>query len=74
MANPLRWGILSAGNISHDFVNSIATLNPEEHKVVAVAARNLSKAQAFADKHGIPKAYSSYEVLPMRYCLTLCHT
>ena len=31
--------------------------------VVAVAARSLERAQEFADTHGIPKAYGSYEEL-----------
>jgi predicted dehydrogenase len=30
-------------------------------KVVAVSARTLEAATAFAEKHGIPKPYSSYE-------------
>ena len=28
-----------------------------------MAARQLDRAQAFADEHGIPKAYGSYEEL-----------
>ena len=49
---PLRWGIISAGKICHDFVNSLATLDKSEHEVVAVAARNINSAEAFAKKHG----------------------
>ena len=31
---PTNWGIISAGNISHDFVNAIYSLNdPASHKV-----------------------------------------
>lgn len=59
----LRWGIVSAGFISHDFVNAVSTLPKEDHQVVAVAARSLSSAKEFADRHGIPRAYEGYETL-----------
>jgi len=52
-----RWGIASAGMISHDFVNALSTLDKSEHLVVAVAARSLETASKFANQHGIPKAY-----------------
>lgn len=59
-----RWGIASAGRISHDFTNSIVGVLPsEDHKVVAVAARRLEDAQKFAEKHGIDKAYGDYSCL-----------
>jgi len=60
---PLRWGILSAGKISHDFCVGTAVLPKDEHKVIAVAARNLDSAKAFAKTHEIPNAYGSYEEL-----------
>lgn len=56
----LRWGIASAGRISHDFVNAIGTLSPENHQVVAVGARDLSRSQQFAELHSISSAYGSY--------------
>jgi len=58
-----RWGVLSAGKISHDFVSTVRTLPTDEHQIVAVAARNLSSAQDFARLHGIPQAYGTYEEL-----------
>ncbi|XP_042328860.1 trans-1,2-dihydrobenzene-1,2-diol dehydrogenase-like [Sceloporus undulatus] len=58
-----RWGICSAGKISHDFLVALKTLPPEEHKVVAIASRDLSRAQEYAKNHTIPKAYGSYEEL-----------
>ncbi|NXC07585.1 DHDH dehydrogenase, partial [Orthonyx spaldingii] len=58
-----RWGICSAGAISHDFVVALKTLPPTEHTVVAVAARDLGRAQAFARRFGVPRAYGSYEEL-----------
>jgi len=60
---PLRWGILSAGKISHDFMVGQAVLPKDEHQVLAVAARNLDSAKAFAKTHEIPKAYGSYDEL-----------
>lgn len=58
-----RWGICSAGKISHDFSVALRTLLPEEHMILAVAARNLQDAQKFANKHNILRAYGSYEEL-----------
>jgi dihydrodiol dehydrogenase / D-xylose 1-dehydrogenase (NADP) len=58
-----RWGIASAGRISHDFVTAVSVLSPDEHKVMAIAARSLDRAKEFAEKHNIPKSYSSYEQL-----------
>uniref|UniRef100_A0A2K5SD99 Dihydrodiol dehydrogenase n=1 Tax=Cebus imitator TaxID=2715852 RepID=A0A2K5SD99_CEBIM len=57
------WGIVAAGLISSDFTAVLQTLPRSEHKVVAVAARDLSRAKEFAQKHNIPKAYGSYEEL-----------
>ncbi|XP_014911134.1 uncharacterized protein LOC106961727 isoform X6 [Poecilia latipinna] len=58
-----RWGICSAGKISHDFTVALKTLPAEDHQVVAVAARKLEDAQEFSRKHNISKAYGSYEEL-----------
>lgn len=59
----LRWGIASAGRISHDFVNALGTLPAGEHEVIAVGARSLADAQRFAQLHAIPNAYDSYEAI-----------
>lgn len=56
----LKWGIATAGLISHDFVNAVGTLNPDDHAIVAVAARDLSRAESFAKRFSILKAYGSY--------------
>ncbi|KAK5934966.1 hypothetical protein CgunFtcFv8_020369 [Champsocephalus gunnari] len=58
-----RWGICSAGRISHDFTVALKTLPHEDHQVVAVAARKLEDAQEFATKHSISRVYGSYEEL-----------
>lgn len=59
----LRWGIVSAGKISHDFVNALNTLPKEDHSIVAVAARSLDSAQDFAKLHGISRSYAGYAAL-----------
>ena len=59
----LRWGICSAGKISHDFVVGLKTLPVTEHQVVAVAARSLESASKFAKTHSIPRHYGSYQEL-----------
>ncbi|XP_031619041.1 trans-1,2-dihydrobenzene-1,2-diol dehydrogenase-like [Contarinia nasturtii] len=56
----LKWGIAAAGKISQDFANAVNTLNADDHELVAVAARDLSRAEEFAKKFGVKKAYGSY--------------
>lgn len=58
-----KWGILSASKISHDFVLALETLSAEDHKIVAVAAKDKLRAKYFANDHGIPTYYGSYEEL-----------
>ncbi|XP_015274030.1 PREDICTED: trans-1,2-dihydrobenzene-1,2-diol dehydrogenase-like [Gekko japonicus] len=59
----IRWGICSAGKISHDFLVALKTLPPEDHQAVAIASRDLARSQEYAKKHDIPRAYGSYEEL-----------
>jgi predicted dehydrogenase len=60
----IQWGILGCGNIANKFCSSIASV---EHGVVAAcASRTEGKADAFAQKHHIPSAYSDYESLLKR--------
>lgn len=59
----LRWGIVSAGKISHDFVNALGTLPANHHSVIAVAARSQASADKFAQLHGIAESYEGYEHL-----------
>uniref|UniRef100_A0A8C4PYE3 Trans-1,2-dihydrobenzene-1,2-diol dehydrogenase n=1 Tax=Eptatretus burgeri TaxID=7764 RepID=A0A8C4PYE3_EPTBU len=63
MPAPTRWGICGAGKISHDFTTVLHSMSADEHQVVAVAARDVGKAKSFAQLHGIPKAFGSYEEL-----------
>ncbi|XP_050599660.1 trans-1,2-dihydrobenzene-1,2-diol dehydrogenase-like isoform X4 [Bombus affinis] len=56
----IHWGITGAGKISHDFVTCLRTLPESEHVVLAVAARELSRAQNFSSLHKTKKAFDNY--------------
>jgi predicted dehydrogenase len=58
----LRIGLLGASGISRFALLWPASKNTAV-RIVAVAARDRGKAEAFALKHGIPAAYGSYEDL-----------
>lgn len=54
-------GILGAGGIASTMAYTVSKM--ENVTLYAVGSRNLQKAQEFADKYGINKAYGSYEEL-----------
>jgi predicted dehydrogenase len=58
---PIRWGILGAGVIA-DLVSADIASSPGS-EIVAVAARDASRAAAFAAARGIPRSYGSYAEL-----------
>ncbi|NUP47875.1 MAG: Gfo/Idh/MocA family oxidoreductase [Catenulispora sp.] len=58
---PVRWGILATGAIAATFTEDLLTLDDAE--VVAVGSRSQAAAQAFADRHGIPRAHGSWAEL-----------
>lgn len=58
----LNWGILSTAKIAVEKVIP-AMAGSENHQVLAIASRDLNKAQMAADKLGISRAYGSYEEL-----------
>ena len=58
---PLRWGIISASAIASDWIKSLQDVPGAS--VTAVAARDEDRARIYADAHGIPTAYGSYEQL-----------
>lgn len=55
-----RYGIVSAASIVGRFVEGLRLAGDE---AVAIAARDLGKAQAAAQKLSIPEAYDSYEAI-----------
>ena len=57
----IAWGVLSTAHIAARLVEA-ARATDAAH-VVAVASREPASARAFADAHGIPRAYGSYEAL-----------
>lgn len=61
MSEKIRWGILSTANINDALLDPIRQAGRSE--LVAVASRDLAKAQAYAQVKGIPKAHGSYEAL-----------
>lgn len=58
----IRWGIVSTANIGVAKVVP-AMMRGTHSEVIAIASRDLPKAQAAAAKLGIAKAYGSYEAL-----------
>src|SRR5882757_1363302 len=61
MTAPVRWGILSTAHINEKLLAGAAL--SEQVDVVAVGSRDLGRAKAFAQRHGIPVAHGSYEEL-----------
>lgn len=62
MTVPLRWGVLSTANIGRAAV--IPALKAAAGaEVVAVASRDLDRAERFATDHEIPTAYGDYDTL-----------
>ncbi|MGB8453342.1 MAG: Gfo/Idh/MocA family oxidoreductase [Anaerocolumna sp.] len=57
----IKWGIIGAGNISSTFATALKQM--EYTDLAAVASRSMNKAQEFAGKFSIAKAYGSYEEL-----------
>jgi predicted dehydrogenase len=58
--NNIRWAILGAGKIAHKFAQDFAAT--QRGTLIAVAARDTERAQAFADQYRIPHVYT-YEEL-----------
>ena len=61
MRDRIRWGILATGAIATQFVSDLRLLPDAE--VVAVGSRTTTAAEAFAARHGIPRAYGSWQEL-----------
>ncbi len=58
----LRWGIVSTGR--HPDLKIVPALKlAGETKVEAVCSREVKEAEAFAARHGIPRAYGSFDEL-----------
>src|SRR5215218_8548372 len=54
----IQWGIVGPGRIANSVIGDFRHV--PNARPVAVASRSLERAQAFADKHGLERAYGSY--------------
>lgn len=57
----IKWGIIAPGIIANDFAESMKAVQNSE--IIAVASRDINKAQKFTRLHNIKNAYGSYEEL-----------
>lgn len=57
----LNWGIMATGMIADKFAQGLSTT--DDATALAVGSRTLDRAREFAGKHGIARAYGSYEEL-----------
>jgi predicted dehydrogenase len=61
MPGPLRWGVLSTARINTLLLTAAAAADDVDF--VAVASRDAARARAYAERHGLERAYGSYEQL-----------
>jgi predicted dehydrogenase len=60
-APALRWGVLGTGWIAERFVRSLQ--HHTRQQLLAVGSRDAERSASFAGRHGLPRAYDSYEEL-----------
>jgi len=61
MSQPLRWGVLSTANINEKMLAGAALASDVD--VVAIASRDLRRAEEFGARWGIERSYGSYDDL-----------
>ena len=61
MTEKIRWGLIGAGRIAHQFSQDITAVANAE--LIAVAARDGERARAFARRYGLPHAHEGYQAL-----------
>lgn len=61
MADTIRWGILSTGNIAKKFAEGLK--GADNGELVAVGSRSQASADAFGDQFDVPRRHPSYEAL-----------
>lgn len=59
-SDSIKWGIIGTGKIASDFCIALTFVGRRDHKIVAVASRNLNKAEEFASNFCIKRCYGSY--------------
>jgi len=60
-APALRWGVLGTGWIAERFIGSLQ--RHTRQRLLAVGSRDADRSAAFAGRHGLSRAYGSYEEL-----------
>jgi predicted dehydrogenase len=58
VSEEIRWGIVGPGRIAENLVEDFDVVDGA--RVVAVASRSLDRAEAFAGRHHVDRAYGSY--------------
>ncbi|HVD28331.1 MAG TPA: Gfo/Idh/MocA family oxidoreductase [Mycobacteriales bacterium] len=58
MTAEIRWGVVGPGRIAEKVVEDFAVVDGA--RAVAVASRSLDRAEGFAARHGLERAYGSY--------------
>jgi predicted dehydrogenase len=58
---PVRWGILSTARINHAVI--VPARESEKAMVIAVASRDLARAETYTREQRIERSYGSYEAL-----------
>jgi D-xylose 1-dehydrogenase (NADP+, D-xylono-1,5-lactone-forming) len=61
VSEPVRWGLLSTARINNAMLGAVG--RSQRAEVVAVASRDDGRAESYARKHGIARAYGSYAEL-----------
>lgn len=61
MNTPIRWGILSTGNMAQKLAHDIGTM--DDAMVMAVGSRSQANADAFAREFGVPHAHGTYDAV-----------
>lgn len=57
----VRWGIIGLGHMANCFADYLEC--SDDSRIVAVASRDIDKAEAFRKNHGAERAYGSYSEL-----------
>jgi predicted dehydrogenase len=61
VSDEIRWGVVGPGRIAENLVRDFAVVDGA--RCVAIASRAQSRADDFAGRHGIDRAYGSYAAL-----------
>ena len=59
----VRWGFVGAGNVTEAKASPTGAFTQERSRVVAVTRTDLARAEAYAQKYGIARAYATVEEL-----------